>query len=162
MPSFDIVVSTDLQEVDNAVNQAIKEIGQRYDFRGSKCKIDWNKSDEITVVGDDEYKLNAVLEVLKSKLVRRGVSIKNLQYGTAEAAAESTLRQKITVQEGIPQDTAKRIVKEIKSAKLKVQAQIQENQVRVSGKKRDELQTVIELVKGLDLHFDFEFTNYRD
>ncbi len=162
MPSFDIVVSTDLQEVDNAVNQAQKELGQRYDFRGSKCSIEWDKKTEITVVGDDEYKLNAVLDVLKTKLVRRGVSVKNLDYGTAEHAFEGSLRQKITLQEGIPTEKAKALVKAIKETKLKVQGQIREGEVRVSGKKRDDLQQIMALAKEIDLGLDLRCENLRD
>jgi len=164
MPSFDIVVQTDLQEVENAINQARKEIAQRYDFRGSKSEIDWRKADgEIVLVGDDDYKLTAVLDVLKSKLVRRGVSLKNLEVGTAEDAAGSTRRQKISLQNGIPTETAKELVKRIKKAKLKVQAQIQEDQVRVSGKKRDDLQQVMQIAREADdLGPEFQFTNRRD
>lgn len=162
MPSFDIVVKTDLQEVDNAVNQAQKELSQRYDFRGSKSRIDWDKKGEITVLGDDEYKLEAVLDVLKGKLVRRGVSVKNLEYGTAEPASDGALRQKITVQEAIPTETAKEIVKDVKGTKIKVQGQIREGEVRITGKKRDDLQAVISFVKEKDYGLDFQFTNFRD
>ena len=162
MPSFDIVIETDLQEVDNAVNQAIKEIAQRYDFRGSKSRIDWDRGSEITLVGDDDYKLQAVLEVLKTKLARRGVSVKNLVYGKIEPAAEGTVRQKVTLQTGIPQEISKKIVKQIKGMKLKVQSQIQGDQLRVSGKKRDDLQAVIQAVKEADYDFELDFVNYRD
>jgi uncharacterized protein YajQ (UPF0234 family) len=162
MPSFDIVVSTDLQEVDNAINQARKELAQRYDFRGSKSRIDWNKKDEIVLVGDDDYKLKAVVDVLQTKLIRRGVAIKNLSYGEPQPAAEATFRQTITIQDGIPTEKAKHLVKEIKKTKLKVQAQIQDNQVRVSGKKKDDLQQVIQLAKETDLGLEFQFVNYRD
>jgi uncharacterized protein YajQ (UPF0234 family) len=164
MPSFDIVVQTDLQEVENAVNQARKEIAQRYDFRGSKSRIDWDKGGgELTLVGDDDYKLTAVLDVLKSKLVRRGVSLKNLDVGTAEDAAGSTRRQTISLQNGIPTEIAKELVKRIKKAKLKVQAQIQQDQVRVTGKKRDDLQQVMQLAREADdLGPEFQFTNRRD
>jgi uncharacterized protein YajQ (UPF0234 family) len=164
MPSFDIVVQTDLQEVENAVNQARKEIAQRYDFRGSKSRIDWDKGGgELTLVGDDDYKLTAVLDVLKSKLVRRGVSLTNLDVGTAEDAAGSTRRQTISLQNGIPTEIAKELVKRIKKAKLKVQAQIQQDQVRVTGKKRDDLQQVMQLAREADdLGPEFQFTNRRD
>ena len=162
MPSFDIVVKTDLQEVDNAVNQAMKEIRQRYDFRGSVSRIDWDKKGELTVLADDDYKLTAVLDVLKGKMVRRGVSIKNLEYGKAEPAFDGSVRQKITVQQGLPTEKAKEIVKLIKREKLKVQAAIREGEVRVSGKKRDDLQQVIALVKGEDLGMDFQYINFRD
>jgi len=164
MPSFDIVVQTDPQEVENAVNQARKEIAQRYDFRGSKSRIDWEKSaGEITLVSDDDYRLGAVLDVLKSRLVRRGVAIKNLEVGPPEDAAGGTRRRKIALQNGIQTETAKELVKRIKRTKLKVQAQIQQDQVRVSGKKRDDLQQVMQLVREADdLGPEFQFTNRRD
>lgn len=162
MPSFDIVVQNDLQEVDNAVNQARKEISQRYDFRGSKSSIDWDKEQTFTLVGDDDYKLSAVLDVLKSKLVRRGVSVRNLEYGAVEPAADSTVRQKLTLQSGIPVDKAKALVKSIKGQKLKVQAQIMDDQVRVTGKKRDDLQAVIQHAKGQDVGLELQFVNFRD
>ena len=164
MPSFDIVVQTDLNEVENAVNQARKEIGQRYDFRGSKSRIDWDKgAGTITLLGDDDYKLTAVLDVLQTKLVRRGVAIKNLEIGPAEDAAGGLRRRKIDLQNGISTEIAKELVKRIKQTKLKVQAQIQEDQVRVSGKKRDDLQQVMEIARQADdLGPEFQFTNRRD
>src|SRR5262245_59882601 len=109
MPSFDIVVNMDLQEVDNAINQALTEMGQRHECKCSKSKIEWDKKKEITLVGDDEYKLKAVVDILQSKLIKRGISIKNLVYGKAEAAFEGTMRQKVTLQQGIPADKAKEI-----------------------------------------------------
>ncbi|MEM1247262.1 MAG: YajQ family cyclic di-GMP-binding protein [Acidobacteriota bacterium] len=162
MPSFDIVCQTDPQEVDNAVNQAVKEIGQRYDFRGSKSKIEWDKEETITLTGDDEYKLDAVRDVLHTKLIRRGVAIKNLDASTPEPASEGTLRQTIKLQNGIPKETSKEIAKTIKQLKIKVQAQIQEDQVRVSGKKRDDLQQVIQSLKGGDWDVELKFVNMRD
>ena len=164
MPSFDIVVQTDLQEVENAVNQARKEIAQRYDFRGSKSRIDWDKgAGELTLLGDDDYKLGAILDVLQTKLVRRGVAVKNLEIGPAEDAAGGLRRRKIGLQNGITTEIAKELVKRIKKAKLKVQAQIQEDQVRVSGKKRDDLQQVMEVARQADdLGPEFQFTNRRD
>lgn len=163
MPSFDIVVETDLQEVDNAVNQARKELAQRYDFRGSKSRIEWEKgSAELTLFGEDDYRLSAVVDILQSKLFKRGVSIKNLTLEKAEDAADSMRRQKITLAQGIDGDVCKELVKRIKQAKLKVQAQIQGDQVRVSGKKRDDLQAVIGLVKEADLGPEFRFVNMRD
>jgi len=162
MPSFDIVVNVDLQEVDNAINQAKKELGQRYDFRGSKSKIEFDKKGEITLIGDDEYKLNAVKEIVYSKLAKRGVSIKNLVLSEPEPAFEGTVRQKLALQQGIPQEKAKSIIKMIKQTKLKVQSQIQETQIRVTGKKRDELQQIMGLVKESNLGLDFEFENLRD
>jgi len=162
MPSFDIVVNMNLQEVDNAINQAQKEISQRYDFKGSKSKIDWDKKNEITVLADDDYKLRAVLDILQSKLIKRGISIKNLIYGKADPSFEGTLRQKITLQQGVPADKAKEINRMIKDGKFKVSSQFQDDQVRVTGKKRDDLQEVIGMIKKVDLGLDFQFTNYRD
>jgi len=162
MPSFDIVVKVDLQEVDNAINQAQKELQQRYDFKGSKSSIAWDKKGEVILVGDDEFKLKAVLDIVESKLVKRGISLKNLVFGKIEPSFEGTVKQKITLQQGIPSDKAKEIVKIVKDSKIKVQSQIQENQVRVTGKKRDELQETIGLVKKSDLGLDFQFINFRD
>jgi len=163
MPSFDIVVRTDRQEVDNAVNQARKELAQRYDFRGSKSRIDWDKEGVITLFGDDDWKLAAVLDIVKTKLVRRSVSIRNVTISAPENAAEGLRRQTLTLAQGVPTETAKEIVKRLKQTKMKVQAQIQEDQVRVSGKKKDDLQEVMALVRaGDDLGFDFEFVNFRD
>jgi uncharacterized protein YajQ (UPF0234 family) len=163
MPSFDIVVNVNLMEVDNAIVQAQKELAQRYDFKGSKSKIEWDgKKKEISVIGDDEYKLNAVIDILQSKMVKRGISTKNMNKGKIESAFEGTVRQKITLQQGIPSEKAKEINKLIKDNKLKVQSQIQDEQVRVTGKKRDDLQEAIGLVKQTDLGLDFEFTNFRE
>src|SRR5690606_15728927 len=132
-------------------NQAIKEISTRYDFRGSKSSIEWDKKGEIVLVGDDEYKLKTVLDVLQSKLVKRGISLKNLVYSEPEAALGGMARQKVTIQQGIPTEKAKLLVKEIKNTKLKVQPQIQDNQVRVTGKKKDDLQEVMGLVRKSEL-----------
>lgn len=163
MPSFDIVLRTDLQEVDNAVGQAHKELAQRYDFRGSKSRIEWDKKGEITLFGEDDFRLKALLDLLQGKLVRRGVSLRNTEVGAAEDAAGGMRRQTLTLRQGIPTETAKQIVQRIKRAKLKVQAQIQEDQVRVSGKKRDDLQAVIQMVREAeDLGLEFEFINFRD
>lgn len=162
MPSFDIVIKCDLQEVDNAINQAQKELAQRYDFRGSKSKIEWDKKGEITVIGDDDYKLQAVIDILQSKMIKRNISIKNLEMGKPEPAFEGTVRQKIKLQQGIPTEKAKEITRLIKDAKLKVQPQIQDEQVRVTGKKKDDLQEAIQLVRGNDIGLDFQFINFRD
>lgn len=162
MPSFDIVVKTDLQEVDNAVNQATKEIAQRYDFRGSKSKIDWDKEGELTVLADDDFKLEALLEVLRGKLVKRGVSVKNLEYGKLEPSFEGSVRQKITLQQTLPTEKAKEIVKLLKESKIKVQGAIREGEVRVTGKNRDDLQAAIALIKGHDLEMDLQYTNFRE
>jgi uncharacterized protein YajQ (UPF0234 family) len=162
MPSFDIVLKTDLQEVDNAINQAQKELGQRYDFKGSKSKIDWDKKNEVSVVGDDEYKLKAVIEILEGKFAKRGISLKNLTYSKIEPSFEGTVRQKVTLAQGIPAEKAKEINRLIKDSKIKVSSQHQEEQVRVTGKKRDDLQEAIALVKTADLGLDFQFQNFRD
>jgi len=160
--SFDIVSEVNLQEVDNAVNQARKEIAQRYDFKGSKSSIDLSpKEKTITVVSDDEFKLKSVIDVLQDKLVKRGVNLKALKYGALEPAAGGTMRQLITLQIGIDKDNGKVIVKMIKETKLKVQAQIMDDQVRVSGKNKDDLQSVIALVRKAELPFAVQFTNYR-
>lgn len=158
--SFDIVSKIDMAEVANAVNQAMKEIGQRFDFKGSKSSITQEK-DGIVVISDDEYKLKSVVDILQVKLVKRGVPIKNLSYGKVEPAQAGTVRQRISIQQGIPTEKAKDIVKAIKDTKLKVQASIQADQVRVSGKSRDDLQAVIQTLKAKDFGLELQFTNYR-
>ncbi len=160
--SFDIVSQVNLQEVLNAVNQANKEISTRYDFKGSKSEVTLNQADnEIIVLADDEYKLKSVIDILQGKLVKRGISLKAMTYSKSEAAAGGMVRQKIEIQSGINKDKCKEIVKFIKDSKIKVQAQIQEAQVRVTGRKKDELQEVISLLKEKDFDIDMEFTNYR-
>ncbi len=158
--SFDIVSKVDLQELRNAVDQAIKEIHQRFDFKGSISNIVLEK-EEIVLTSDDAYRLKSVTDILESKLVKRNISLKAMVYGKAEEALGNTVRQKVKIQQGIPSDAAKEIVKEIKNAKLKVQAQIQGDQVRVTGKNRDDLQTVIATLKKKDFGVDLEFANYR-
>jgi len=158
--SFDVVSKIDMAEVTNAVTQTLKEIGQRFDFKGSKSNITQEK-DALVVVSDDEYKLKSVIDILQNKLVKRGVPIKNVSYGKVEAALAGTVRQRLTLQQGIPTDKAKEIVKAIKDAKLKVQASIQAEQVRVSGKSRDDLQSVIAFLKGKDFGIELQFDNYR-
>lgn len=161
MPSFDIVSKVETQEVDNAVNQAIKEIQQRYDFKGSRSEIKWDKKEEITVVGDDDNKLNSVIDILQTKFVKRGVSLKSLEYGKVEEASGGLKRQTIKILQGIPTEKAKEITKIIKDSKLKVQAQIQDEQIRVSGKKIDDLQEVIQMLKGKDLDLNLQYVNMR-
>ncbi|MFA5074370.1 MAG: YajQ family cyclic di-GMP-binding protein [Nitrospirota bacterium] len=158
--SFDIVSKIDMAEVTNAVNQALKEIAQRFDFKGSKSNITLEKNDLI-IVSDDEYKLKSVVDILQAKLIKRGVPIKNLTYGKIEPALSGTVRQKLALQQGIATDKAKEIVKAIKDSKIRVQAAIQADQVRVSGKNRDDLQSVIQVLKGKDFQLDLQFTNYR-
>jgi uncharacterized protein YajQ (UPF0234 family) len=160
--SFDIVSEVDLQEVDNAVNQARKEIAQRYDFKGSKSSIELNQKEKIlTIVSDDDFKLKSVIDILQNKLIKRGVPVKALKYGTPEPSAASTVRQVITLRVGIDKEDAKRVVKMIKDTKLKVQGQIMDDQVRVSGKNKDDLQAVMKMVREADLEFAVQFTNYR-
>ncbi|HWM94699.1 MAG TPA: YajQ family cyclic di-GMP-binding protein [Thermoanaerobaculia bacterium] len=158
--SFDVVSTVDLQEVRNAVNQAEKEIVNRYDLKKAAVSLSL-EGEEITLEAADEYSLNQALEVLKTKMVRREVHLKSLRYGKVEPASGGRARQKITLQQGIPTETAKKLVAEIKQRKLKVQAAIQGDTVRVSGKNRDDLQTVIAVLKALDLDIPLTFTNYR-
>ncbi len=160
MPSFDIVSVVDKQEVDNAVNQAIKEIGQRYDFKGSKTEVTLEK-DSIKVVTDDDFRLKAVVDVLQSKFVKRGVSLKALQYGKVEPSSGGLVRQIIAIQQGISKEKGREIVALIKGTKRKVQGQIQEEQVRVTGKDIDDLQEIIRLLKGKELGVDLQFVNMR-
>ena len=160
MPSFDIVSKVDMQEVDNAVNQALKEIGQRYDFKGTHNEIDLQE-DAIVLLGADDYKLQAVVDVLKGKLVRRGVSPKCLDFGKKEPASGGAVRQRVAIVQGVSKEKGKEIVKRIKDSKLKVQAQIMDDQVRVTGKKIDDLQEVIQLLKGQDLGIELQFVNMR-
>ncbi len=160
--SFDIVSKVDMQEVDNAMNQARKEIIQRYDFKGSKSSIELKEKElEIILISDDDFKMKAVVDILQSKFVKRGVPLKALTYGTVETAAGNTVRQVIKLQNGIDKESAKLITKMIKDSKLKVQAQIMEDQVRVSGKSKDDLQSVMALLRQADLKFAVQFTNYR-
>ena len=160
LSSFDIVSKTDMQEVKNAVDQAAKELAQRFDFKGSKSSITLEATDLI-IASDDEYKLKSVLDILQSKLVKRGVSLKALSYGALEEALGGTVRQKVTLQQGISSEKAKEIAKAIRDAKLKAQTQIQGDQVRVLSKNKDELQTVIAFLKSLDFGLSLQFTNYR-
>jgi uncharacterized protein YajQ (UPF0234 family) len=158
--SFDIACKVDMQEVANAINQAKKEIETRYDLKGSRNEISQDKMD-IVISSADDMKLRAVLDILQSRLHRRGVDLKALTIKDPEPAAGGTLRQRITLQDGIPVEKAREIVRLIKDSKIRVQASIQEKQVRVAGKSRDDLQAVIALVKGKDLGIALQFTNYR-
>lgn len=160
--TFDVVCEVDMQEVLNAVNQAIKEITQRFDFKGSKSNIELDKGKgTITLTSDDEIKMKSVIDILESKLVKRGIALKALSYGKIEQAASNTVRQVVTLQQGIPQDKAKEIVKVIKEMKLKVNAEIQKDQVRVKGKKIDDLQGIMAGLKAKDFGILIQFTNYR-
>jgi len=159
--SFDVVSKIDMAEVTNAVTQALKEIGQRFDFKGSKSNITQEK-DDLVIASDDEYKLKSVIDILQGKLVKRGVPTRNISYGKLESALSGTIRQRLTLQQGIPVDKAKEVVKAIKDAKIKVQASIQSDQVRVTGKSRDDLQTVIQFLKGKDFGIELQFENFRN
>ena len=160
MPSFDIVSKVDMQEVDNAINQAKKEIAQRYDFKGTKSEIDM-KEDAIIVLADDDYKLTAITDIIQSKMLKRSISLKSLDYGKEEPASMGMIRQTITIKQGIATEKAKEINKIIKETKMKVQSQIQGDQVRITAKKIDDLQAVIQLLKGKDLDLDLQFINMR-
>ena len=159
--SFDVVCKVDLDEVKNAVSQAMKEIGQRYDFKGSVSKIELKDDKVLVLSSDDEVKLKAVIDVLQTKLHKRGVSIRSMVYGKLEPASKGSVRQEVTIQQGIPIEKAKGLIKAVKDAKIKVQASIQGDQLRVSGKSRDDLQEVITLFKRDDQGLDLQFTNYR-
>lgn len=158
--SFDIVSKVDMQEVDNAINQTNKEISQRYDFKNSKSTVTI-EGEDIKVVAEDDFKLRSVIDILQSKLIRRKVAIKNLEYGKVETGSGGLLRQIIKVKQGIETDKGKDIIKDIKNSKIKVQPQYLDNQVRVSGKNRDDLQAVIQLLKDKDYGVELQFTNYR-
>ncbi len=160
--SFDVISKVDVQEVKNAMDQAIKEVRTRFDLKDSHSEIKLLEGDEaIELASSDQYKLKAVTEILQQKFVKRGVSLKALEYGKIEPASGSSVRQKITLQQGIPGDKAKEIVKLIKESKKKIQASIQGDTVRITGKDRDTLQEAIALLKGHDFGIDMQFTNYR-
>jgi cyclic-di-GMP-binding protein len=161
MPSFDIVSKVDLQEVDNALNSVIKEMGQRYDFKGSKCSIERDK-EEVTVLADDNYKLEQIHGMLKVHFTRRKIDAKSLDFGKSEAASGNSIRQKIKIKQGVDTDVAKLIVKEIKAQKFKVQASIRSDEVRVEGKKLDDLQDVMAFLRNLDVDLPLQYINYRD
>ncbi|MBW7473228.1 YajQ family cyclic di-GMP-binding protein [Paenibacillus oenotherae] len=158
--SFDIVSKVDMQELVNAITQAEKEIETRFDFKGSKSSIKL-ENDVLVVVSDDEYKLKNVIDILQSKMIKRGVPIKNLEYGKIEGASAATVRQRITLKQGIEQDISKKINILIRDSKLKVKSQIQGDQIRITGKSRDDLQAVMALLRGADLQIELQFTNYR-
>lgn len=160
--SFDVVSKIELPEVNNAIQQAMKEIQQRYDLKDSKSSIELNEKDhKILLASADEYKLKAVIEVLEGKLVKRKVPLKGLTYGTLIPSAGSSVKQEVSLQQGIPIEKAREIVRKIKDSKLKVQAAIQGDLVRVSGRDRDTLQSVIKLLRDTDFGIDVQFTNYR-
>ncbi|MBM7868407.1 YajQ family cyclic di-GMP-binding protein [Heliobacterium gestii] len=158
--SFDIVSQVDEQEVTNAVHQAVKEMEQRFDFKGSKSEIRQEEG-AIVLISDDEFKLKNVTDILEAKMVKRGISLRALKYGKIESAAGDTVRQKVEMVQGISKEKAKEITKLIKDSKIKVQASVQGDQVRVSGSKRDDLQAVIALLKKADLDIELQFINFR-
>lgn len=158
--SFDVVSRIEMQEVDNAVNQTTKEIQQRYDFKNTKSKLSV-EDENIIIISDNEYKLKSVIDILQSKMLRRKVPIRNLEYGKVEDASGGLVRQAIRLKQGIETETARKMVKDIKGLKLKVQAQIMDDQVRVSGKNRDDLQKVIVFLKEQNYQLDLQFINYR-
>ncbi len=160
--SFDVVSEVNIQEVKNALDQTMKEITQRFDFKGSKSKVTLEENDTaLVLVSDDDAKLKSVTDILQNKLVKRNVSLKSLDYGKVEQALAGTVRQKVTITQGIASEKAKDISKAIRDAKFKVQAQIQGDQLRVTSKSRDELQAVIAFLKGKDFGLPLQFTNYR-
>jgi len=158
--SFDIVSKVEMQEVINAIHQSEKEIEQRFDFKGSKSEIRL-EAEKILLISDDDFKLRNVVDILESKLVKRGVSLKSLSYGKVQPAAGDTVRQEAAIVQGIDQDKGKKINKLIKDSKIKVTSSIQGDQVRVTGKNKDDLQEVINLLKNQDLGFEIQFVNYR-
>ncbi|MGE5583381.1 MAG: YajQ family cyclic di-GMP-binding protein [Bacillota bacterium] len=158
--SFDVVSQVNLQEVDNALNQTVKEINQRYDFKGTKNELRLEK-DQVKILAADDFKLKSIIDIFQTKLIKRGVSIKNLDYGKVEDASGGSKRQIIKIKQGIDSEKAKEIVKDIKGLNLKVQAQIMSDQIRISGKSKDELQTVIQFLRGRDYQLDLQFINYR-
>lgn len=161
--SFDITSTVDLQEVDNAVNQARKEVAQRYDFKNSRATVELDRAaSTLALMADDEFKMNALWEIVQTRMVRRGVPVKNLKAGTLERAANDTVRRVVTLQQGIPSETAREIVKFIKDTKLKkVQVAIQGDQLRVSSASKDELQEAIRLLREQDFGIALQFGNYR-
>jgi cyclic-di-GMP-binding protein len=161
--SFDVTSNVDLQEVDNALNQARKEVAQRYDFKGSKASIEFDPKDsKLVLIADDDFKLNALWEILQTRLIRRNVPVKNMTRGTVQPSANTTVRQEISLQQGIPSDKAKDIIKFIKDAKLKkVQASIQGDQLRITSPSKDELQDVMRLLREQDFGVALQFGNYR-
>ena len=158
--SFDVVSQVDMQEMDNAVNQVKKEISQRYDFRGSNATVELS-DDCIKLTAEDDYKAGAILDMLRQKMAKRGIPLRAIVPGKIEPAAKNTVRQELKIQQGISKEAGKKIVAAIKATKLKVNAQIQDNQVRVSGAKKDDLQAVIQMLKADDFGVDLQFINMR-
>jgi len=158
--SFDVVSQIDMQEMDNALNQTRKEISQRYDFRGSTAEIELVDGD-LKLAAEDEYKIGAILDMLRQRMAKRGLSLRCLEPGKIEDAAKGTVRQTVKLKQGISKDVSKQIVAAVKASKLKVSAQQQENQVRISGAKKDDLQAIIQVLKAADFGIDLQFINMR-
>ncbi|MDD4237166.1 MAG: YajQ family cyclic di-GMP-binding protein [Desulfotomaculaceae bacterium] len=158
--TFDIVSQVDLQEVNNAVNQALRELQTRFDFKGSKSEITYD-GEQITLVGDDEFKLKNVVDILEAKMVKRGINLKAMRYGKIEPSARDTVRQRVNLVQGVDKELAKVITKLVKESKLKVQATIQNDQVRISGKNRDDLQEIMKIIKDHEFDIPLQFINYR-
>jgi cyclic-di-GMP-binding protein len=159
--SFDIVSKINLQELDNAINMSMKEISQRFDFKGSVSEIKNEENKKLIIISDDEFKLKNVIDILQGKLIKRGISLKQLEYGKVEAALQGTVRQEATLKQGIPQDKAKQINLTIKDKKLKVTTQIQGDQIRVTSKSKDDLQAVMQLLRASPLDIELQFVNFR-
>src|SRR5471030_1627056 len=159
--SFDVVSKLDLHEVENAVNQANKEIQTRFDFKGSISRIDWDKKEVLTLFSDDEQKLKSVIDILQNKLIKRGISLQALDYQKIEPAEKATVRQPVKMKQGIESEKAKAVVRAIKDAKFKVQASIQGDQLRVTSKSKDELQATMNFVRSQDYGLPLQFTNFR-
>ncbi len=162
-PSFDVSTGADLQEVDNAVNQALKEIAQRYDFKGTHCTVEFDRPKaEIRLAADDEFRMDALVDVLQGRMIKRGVPVKNLDVGELIAATGQSVRRTVKLTQGIPQDAAKRIIKAVKDGGFKkAQATIQGDEIRVSSPSRDELQAIIAFLRGQDFGIELKFGNYR-
>ncbi len=158
--SFDVVSQVDMQEMDNVVNQVKKEIGQRYDFRGSSAYIELEEK-SVKLAAEDEYKLETIIDLLRVRMAKRGVPLRCLQPGKIEAAAKNTVRQVLEIRQGIPKEKAKAIIAAVKATKLKVSAQMQDAQVRLAGAKKDDLQAVIQILKAADYGIDLQFVNLR-
>ena len=161
MPSFDVVSQVDMQEVSNALQQTRKEVEQRYDFKGSKTEIEQEKN-VVKITSDNDFKVKAVVDILQSKFVKRNINLKSLEYGKIEPAAGGAARQVITIHQGLDTDAAREVVKLIKETKIKVQSQVQDDQVRVTAKQRDDLQGVIQALRGADFRRPLQFINMRD
>ncbi|WP_413854350.1 YajQ family cyclic di-GMP-binding protein [Candidatus Ruminimicrobium bovinum] len=160
--SFDIVSEVNFMEVDNAINQAQKELAQRYDFKGSKSSIDYNKTDKkITLIGDDDFKLKALIDIVEGKFAKRGVPLKSMEFKAKEQAFEGTVRQVIELVSGLPSDKAKELTKMIKNEKFKVNTQIEGSKIKVTSVKKDELQAVIAFLKNAKFSLPLQFVNYR-